>query len=266
MNELGLRIITAIVLFVGAIAWLFYLPAFWFDVVLGLIAVAATVELLQMVNLQHRLAYGLVAMFTWALLVFSHGAWSMLAVAWVVLMVGWLFLLIVHAEDGKLEAEFRKLAYAQWMMVWLTLFVLVMMQLHAHEHVIVFIAGACAGVWAADVAAYFTGKAWGTRKLCPVVSPGKTIEGLAGGAVAGVATSLTIWLTWIDMSILFALILAIVLFICAVLGDLAESTLKRAVGVKDSGHMLPGHGGLLDRIDALLPAIPAVGLLWMLFS
>jgi len=265
MNELGLRIITATILFMGAIAWLFYLPAFWFDIVLGLIAVAATVELLQMVSLQHRLAYGLVAMFAWALLVMSHGAWSMLAVAWIVLMVGWLFLLIIHAEDGKLELEFRKLAYAQWMMVWLTLFVLVMMQLHAHEHGIVFIAGACAGVWAADIAAYFTGKAWGKHKLCPVVSPGKTIEGLAGGAIAGVTTSLVIWLTWIDMSVFFALILAIVLFICAVLGDLAESTLKRAVGVKDSGHMLPGHGGLLDRIDALLPAIPAVGLLWMLF-
>jgi len=265
MSELGLRIITASVLFLGAIGWLFYLSSFWFDSVLGLLAVAATVELLQMVNMQHRLKFGLVAMLAWALLVLSHGAWSMLAVAWIILMVGWLFLLIVHAEDGQLEAEFRKLAYAQWMMTWLTLFVLVMMQLHAHDDGIVFIAGACAGVWAADIAAYFTGKAWGKRKLCPVVSPGKTIEGLAGGAVAGIVSAMVVWLTWIDMSMLFALLLAVVLFICAVLGDLAESTLKRAVGVKDSGHMLPGHGGLLDRIDALLPAIPAVGLLWMLF-
>jgi phosphatidate cytidylyltransferase len=265
MNELTLRIITASILFAGAVGWLFYLPPFWFDIVLGLIAVAATVELLRMVDIEHRTAYGLVAMLVWVLLVGGHGAWFMLSVSWIVLMVGWLFLLIVYAKKGELEAEFRKLAYAQWMMIWLTLFVLVMMQLHAHDDGIVFIAGACAGVWAADIAAYFTGKAWGKRKLCPVVSPGKTLEGLAGGVVAGVAMAMTVWLLWTDISFGFALLLGIVLVFCAVLGDLAESTLKRAVGVKDSGNMLPGHGGLLDRVDALLPAIPATGLIWMLF-
>jgi len=266
MNELSLRIITASALFAGAVGWLFYLPPLWFDIVLGLIVVAATVELLRMVSIDHRTSYGLVAMLAWVLLVVGHGAWVMLSASWVVLMVGWLFLLIVYAKDGELEGEFRKLAYAQWMMVWLSLFVLVMMQLHAHVDGVVFIAGACAGVWAADIAAYFTGKAWGKRKLCPVVSPGKTLEGLTGGAVAGVATAMSIWLTWMDISFSFALLLSVVLVFCAVLGDLAESTLKRAVGVKDSGNMLPGHGGLLDRVDALLPAIPAAGLIWMIFA
>jgi len=265
MSELSLRIITASVLFAGAVGWLFYLPPLWFDIVLGLVAVAATVELLRMVNIEHRISYGLVAMFVWVLLVSGHGAWVMLSASWVVLMVGWLFLLIVYAKSGELENEFRKLAFAQWMMVWLTLFVLVMMQLHAHVDGVVFIAGACAGVWAADIAAYFTGKAWGKHKLCPVVSPGKTLEGLAGGVVAGVGTAMVIWLSWTDISVPFALLLGVVLVFCAVLGDLAESTIKRAVGVKDSGNMLPGHGGLLDRIDALLPSIPATGLLWMIF-
>jgi len=198
-------------------------------------------------------------------LVLGHGAWVMLSASWLVVMVGWLFLLIIYAKSGALETDFRKLAYAQWMMIWLTLFVLITMQLHAHVDGIIFIAGACAGVWAADIAAYFTGKAWGKRKLCPVISPGKTLEGLLGGAVAGVATAMMIWLTWMDISLSFALCLSVVLVFCAVLGDLAESTLKRAVGVKDSGNMLPGHGGLLDRIDALLPAIPAAGLIWMMF-
>ncbi|MDQ6954888.1 MAG: CDP-archaeol synthase [Mariprofundaceae bacterium] len=266
MGELGLRIITASALFAGAIVWLFFLPPRWFDLVLGLIAMVATVELLRMVDMQQRVAYSLTAGLMWGLLVLGHGAWDMLAVAWLVLIIAWTFLLIVYAKHGALEVAFRKLAYAQWMMLWLTLFVLVMMQLHARADGVVFIAGACAGVWAADIAAYFTGKTWGERKLCPVVSPGKTLEGLAGGALAGVAVASIIWFVWIDMSLYLALLLGVVLVFCAVLGDLAESMLKRAVGVKDSGNMLPGHGGLLDRIDALLPAIPAVGLIWMLFT
>jgi len=266
MNELTLRIMTASVLFAGAVYWLFYLPAAWFNIVLGLVAVAATVELTQMLQMTQRRLYNLIAVLAWALLLVNEHALQILPLAWVVLMVGWLFLLIFNAQEGELETAFKKIAYAQWMMTWLMLFVLALMLLHTQEDGVVFIAGACMGVWASDVAAYFTGKAWGKDKLSPVVSPGKTWQGLMGGVVAGVMTAMFIWLLFMDMTWYVALLLSLVLVLCGVLGDLAESVLKRAVGVKDSGTMLPGHGGLLDRIDALLPAIPAAGFLWIIFG
>jgi phosphatidate cytidylyltransferase len=245
---------------------MFYLPSPWFDIVLGLLAVAATVELLRMIDIQPRLVYGLVTMVVWSGMVFVQGSFIWLPMALMFLMISWLFILIVNIKEGDLEQSFRQLAYAQWMMFWLLLFIVVMMQLHAHEHGIAFIAGACAGVWATDIAAYFTGKACGSRKLCPVVSPGKTWEGTVGGVFAGIIIATVIWVFGVGLSWLFAVCLAVVLVGSAVLGDLAESLLKRAVGVKDSGNMLPGHGGLLDRIDALLPSIPISGLLWLMFA
>lgn len=266
MSELSLRILTASVLLLGSIAWLFYLPSPWFDVVLGMIAVAATVELLRMLRLQYQSWYSAVAMLVWALLVASQGDWMALPVALFILMFGWILVLIVSADAESLADSFQKLAYGQWMMLWLILFVIVLMQLHATVQGIVFIAGACLGVWVTDIAAYFIGKAWGKTKLCPAVSPGKTIEGLMGGVFFGVMAAMFVWFMWMDMQIWMSLLLAVVLVFTAVIGDLAESVLKRAVGVKDSGSMLPGHGGLLDRIDALLPAIPASGLLWLALS
>jgi len=266
MSELSLRILTASVLLLGSIAWLFYLPSPWFNVVLGMIAVAGTVELIRMLEIRHQSWYSAVAMLVWALLVASQGSWVALPVAMFILMFGWILLLIVSTDAESLADAFQKLAYGQWMMLWLILFVIVLMQLHATAQGIVFIAGACVGVWITDIAAYFIGKACGKTKLCPAVSPGKTIEGLLGGIIFGVMAAMFVWVMWMDMQIWLGLLLAVVLVFAAVVGDLAESVLKRAVGVKDSGSMLPGHGGLLDRIDALLPAIPAAGLLWLSLS
>jgi len=263
MTELNLRILTAVVLLLGSIAWLFYLPAPWFNMVLGMIAVAGTVELLRMLKIEYISWYSAGAMLVWALLVANQGSWAILPVVLFILMFTWIFILIASTDAESLGTSFQKLAYGQWMMLWLILFVIVLMQLHATAQGIVFIAGACVGVWVTDIAAYFIGKAWGKTKLCPAVSPGKTIEGLIGGIVFGVMAAMLVWLMWMDMQIWVALLLAVFLVFAAVVGDLAESVLKRAVGVKDSGSMLPGHGGLLDRIDALLPAIPAAGLLWL---
>jgi phosphatidate cytidylyltransferase len=120
-------------------------------------------------------------------------------------------------------------------------------------------------VWAADVGAYFTGKAWGKSKLAPNVSPGKSWAGAWGGIAAamllGAVTSYLMGLSF-SMSIQFLVITAITAMI-SIIGDLTESMFKRVRGIKDSSALLPGHGGVLDRIDSLLAAIPVFVFLLM---
>ncbi|HRJ52801.1 MAG TPA: phosphatidate cytidylyltransferase [Candidatus Thiothrix moscowensis] len=120
----------------------------------------------------------------------------------------------------------------------------------------------------ADTAAYFTGRKFGKHKLAPDLSPGKTREGLSGAVLA---TALWAWLGafWVELpagkEVAF-MILSMGVVLMSVAGDLFESLLKREAGVKDSGHILPGHGGILDRVDSMLAAAPlfTLGLLWLL--
>jgi len=114
-------------------------------------------------------------------------------------------------------------------------------------------------VWANDTFAYIVGKTLGRHKLAPRISPGKTIEGAAGGLAAGVAAALicnSAMGLGAGMPLMAAM--AIMVGVLGIIGDLAESLLKRGAGVKDSGSLIPGHGGVLDRIDSLIFPIPAL--------
>jgi phosphatidate cytidylyltransferase len=122
-------------------------------------------------------------------------------------------------------------------------------------------------VWIAVIAAYFVGRAFGRRKLAPNISPGKTWAGLYGAVLGVLGAALLAWVfvpelpfmsnqLFRDLGVPLALLLLSVLVAASVAGDLFESLLKRRAGVKDSSHLLPGHGGFLDRIDALIPALP----------
>ncbi len=122
-------------------------------------------------------------------------------------------------------------------------------------------------VWTADTFAYFAGHKFGRHKLAPSVSPGKTIEGVIGGLLGVLALSVIagvfVW-QWRGNQWVAWLLLAIVTALVSVVGDLVESQYKRIAGVKDSGSILPGHGGVLDRVDALIAALPVFLLGWML--
>jgi phosphatidate cytidylyltransferase len=140
-----------------------------------------------------------------------------------------------------------------------------------YRHGALFLFSALAVVWIADIAAYFAGRAFGRRKLAPHISPGKTWAGAVGAVVAVLLAAVAVWLGWPDSGLfsnaLFARapvigLLALGLLVAvSIVGDLFESLLKRHAGVKDSSGLLPGHGGVLDRIDALLPVLPAAVLL-----
>jgi phosphatidate cytidylyltransferase len=112
--------------------------------------------------------------------------------------------------------------------------------------------------WAVDTAAYATGSAWGRHQMTPLLSPKKTWEGAAGGLVAGLAATIACALVFrLPLSLPAIMLTGLALGVIAQVGDLAESLLKRQTGVKDTGRIIPGHGGVLDRIDALLFVVPA---------
>ncbi|HVG23336.1 MAG TPA: phosphatidate cytidylyltransferase [Thermoanaerobaculia bacterium] len=120
-------------------------------------------------------------------------------------------------------------------------------------------------VWLGDSGAYYVGRSFGKHKLSPRISPKKTVEGLAGGMVTSIITAVVIHFTFFkSFPLLHAIIAGVVLSFAGVVGDLAESMWKRSADVKDSGTLLPGHGGFLDRFDSILFTAPILYCYWTL--
>jgi phosphatidate cytidylyltransferase len=182
-----------------------------------------------------------------------------------VLGVGWLLRAGVEAWGGHAKS-------LRWLFGLLLLCLAWLAILNARKVGINFMLSVFCIVWMADIAAYFGGRAFGRRKLAPAISPGKSWEGVWSGML-GVSALALAWL-YVDRtfgvdspSVFSALLgrfgwfgaLLVVMFLCAlsVVGDLFESLIKRSAGAKDSSRLLPGHGGVLDRFDALLPVVPA---------
>jgi phosphatidate cytidylyltransferase len=120
-------------------------------------------------------------------------------------------------------------------------------------------------VWLGDAGAYYTGKSMGKRKLSPRISPKKTIEGLVGGIAVSVITAVVIHFTFFkEFPLVHAIVAGTILSFCGVIGDLAESMWKRSADVKDSGTLIPGHGGFLDRFDSIFFTAPILYTYWSL--
>lgn len=126
-------------------------------------------------------------------------------------------------------------------------------------------------VWAADSGAYFAGRRWGRQKLAPELSPGKTIEGAVAGTLAAALIGTAFAVSLADLfnfggGMIFWLLASFIMALLSILGDLFASLLKRLAGAKDSGGLFPGHGGVLDRLDSLLPTAPLLALIVHLMS
>jgi phosphatidate cytidylyltransferase len=122
-------------------------------------------------------------------------------------------------------------------------------------------------VWLGDAGAYYVGKRFGRRKLSPRISPKKTIEGFMGGVLVSVLTAVIVHFTFLqEMPLGHAIVAGVVLSIAGVIGDLAESMWKRSAAVKDSGTLIPGHGGFLDRFDSVFYTAPILYVYWVLIQ
>lgn len=195
----------------------------------------------------------------------EHGWPSMVVVGCGVATLFWLVVGVPAVVMGRLPAPSLALALCGAIALLGALIAIVSM--HARSPWLVL--AAMAVVWIADTAAYFAGRRFGRRKLAPAISPGKTWEGAYGGIAAVVIYALALWPTATRdgfvlssgaRGLLLWVAFAVALAILSIVGDLFESLLKRGAGVKDSGALLPGHGGVLDRVDALLAAMPPLAL------
>ncbi len=258
---LKLRIVTALVLAPAVVAAVFLLPAAPFALFVGLLALPGLYEwaaLSGLRSLAARAAYTLGGAGGLGLLWLVPVAWPV--VLWVVALFWAVATIFVLSFPAARSAASRGPAMAVagapvFAGAWLGLVVLKGQDAGHWLIVWMFVL-----VWAADIGAYFAGRAVGRRRLAPRVSPGKTWEGALGGTALAVAlASLLAWaLGWASWPAWVAL--AAGLAVVAILGDLFESAIKRARDVKDSGGLLPGHGGVLDRIDSTVAVAPIFAL------
>jgi phosphatidate cytidylyltransferase len=271
------RIITALVLIPLTLAALFGLPPrAWGAVTLAVVVVAAAewAELAALEKLGWLFFVG-ATLFTGCVLLLAPAAGFMSERGWAGPMVSWIcgaatvfWLLVAPAwlVSGRRVTSRPVLAVVGWLVLIATWVAVVALQTRSPGVLLAMMAI----VWIADTAAYFTGRRFGRTKLAPSISPGKTWEGVYG-ALAAVAIYALLLVPlaaaagsarpFDAIAVAIWVALALLLTGLSIIGDLFESQLKRQRGVKDSGGILPGHGGVLDRIDALTAAMPPAALI-----
>jgi len=264
------RVLTAVVLLALLLVALFWLPPLGWSLLVVAMVMQGTVEWSHLSRLQGRQAWlylGATLLLMLGLLWLDTGVsaqqsqyvhlffYLLSALLWLVVVPAWLMSGIKVTRPGLMMG-------VGWAVLIPTgLAMIDLREATPSPWVLLFVMGL---VWVADIAAYFAGRRFGKSKLAPSISPSKTWEGVAG-AIFGV--SIYVALVWTfsaefsRLQVLPALMLTAWWWVVlAVLGDLFESAIKRQAGVKDSGALLPGHGGLLDRIDALTSTLPLAAL------
>ncbi len=266
------RVITALLL-IPLVVWaIFGLPSWALAMVLGALVLLGAWEwtrLIPLASLPARLIYLLLVAVALAaawrlsrvhpeLLLAAAALWWLAATAWVLCYPG--------AQAGTRSASVVKwvCGFLTLVPAWAALTILHATPLQGPWLVLLVLVL----IWVADSGAYFAGRKWGRHKLAPAVSPGKTWEGVGGALAACVPLVLGAGVA-LDLStraLLLLLPLCLLVVAISIVGDLFESLLKRDQGLKDSGTLLPGHGGVLDRIDSLTAAAPVFALGWRLIG
>ena len=267
------RVITTLVLLAVFLPLLFLLPPVYIGTFFLVALLAAAWEWSTLLAPQASRAAWLYALFCLAVILFLLGmqnaTWQFALL--LLSVIFWFFVApFILAKGINLSLQKLRPFYVVLGLILLpaTWFSLVFLR----ELGLVFLLTTMALVWIADIGAYFVGKALGKRKLAVQISPGKSVEGAIGGLVLsyGYALLCVLYLPfesslfgawairfgWVPMFLMVTVLVAFSIF-----GDLFESQLKRLAGVKDSSHLLPGHGGVLDRVDALIPTMPIAALL-----
>jgi phosphatidate cytidylyltransferase len=270
------RILTAIPL-AALVFWvIFFQPTsvfFYFALFIVLIAAYEWAKLSTVKNIYLRCAYALViTVSTWGVQQYAADY-----ISWVIFIaVMWWFSISFYLKFAQPKAANSDLKLDKLFIAFIVLpaAALAMREIHSFQLGLdvrgsAWLFYALSLVWVADIGAYFSGKKFGKNKLAPHISPGKTKEGLLGAVITtSLYTLLVSFYFDLDrnMAIMLVMLSVIVTFI-SVTGDLYISFLKREAGLKDSGNILPGHGGMLDRVDSVLAAMPVflLGFNWWIY-
>lgn len=274
------RIITALILAPLVILGIFELSLPMFTVAIAAIMLIGYWEWTQFVESKSRVSAlvpaVLVSAFSFALIPYDSSSLNLvLEPHYLILGVGCLWwvaastLAITYPKSSALWQHSKLLRHAFGILTLLPFFWSVLLlraeginnDVYHGSKLVLYV---CFIVWAADSGAYFAGKSLGKRKMAPNVSPNKTIEGLVGGIITAVLVG---WGTsvWFDIEFtnpLTMIVITLITVVISVLGDLVESMFKRVSGIKDSSNIIPGHGGVLDRIDSLTAAFPVFAFLY----
>jgi len=261
------RVLTALVLAPLVVSGILYLDSEVLALVLGALILLASSEMAHLCNLRRPLTVAIYATVIGTLL--CLGWWVLRAVplAWLqwAMSIWWLLvtlLLITRRRDLAPVAKRRPATLLLGGLILVSAWISVVRLHETGEYGPILVLYLFVLIWVADIAAYFAGRRFGTTRLSPFVSPGKTWAGAAGAGAGAMLAGGLLSLSNVagDVQFLGLILLSLLVTLVSIGGDLFESRLKREAGVKDSGSLLPGHGGILDRIDSLLAAAPVFAL------
>ncbi|MCQ8103211.1 phosphatidate cytidylyltransferase [Methylomonas sp. SURF-2] len=282
------RILTALVLAAVVILAVFQLPAVYFSLFIAIVTLGGAWEWLSLTGVEQpgkkclffaALIFPMLGVTYWTVFLELLGEaleWPEIkeysdALEWLVIapVLFWVLAMIIirQAAGQLLQTEFkpRAKAFVGWLVLLSAWMFLSKLRAYYGPGMVLYF---LVLIWAADISAYFVGKKWGKDKLAPEISPGKTVQGMYGALLSAVICAIGLRIYYglealqseeASLAILMSvdlLILSVLTVLVSIYGDLFFSLVKRQKGVKDSGSLLPGHGGILDRVDSLIAAAP----------